>query len=716
MKKEQLRKLRRLYATDTMMKNAGMDVPIKKTISWRNARVNTYKHGLYMRCQVLSGILKVAFFATESMRLGSNKPLYELFINKNSGEFITWDVLQEKWSNAKLDMLDWPDTVRYSPDKFINREGNRSIKTYLGVANGGYRGILDYQLSVREDQLKQRYRRETDPWDMKMEQIPELPKDWKQWFDKTGIPENYIFYEYSRKGATEGYCSWCEKTVPISKPKHNTDGKCSCCGHSVKFKSTGKAGNFSTKRVPVYLLQRCEDGFVIREFMAHRHYYKGKYEKPDKCCFEQRRVIYDKNMNAEAFWYGLYKQMHTRWIKSGYYSCYGSESGRVYKRTIPTLSKNELKRTGLPEMINSLDKIDPELYLYTLKNYGYLEQLAKAGLTRLANEIVTGGKNINIKHISNLAKALNIDKQRLKRLRENNGGRIFLEWMKFEKRNEKNISDDIIQYFESENIMPDNLKFISKRMSETKIYNFLRKQYALSGRKPKELLSSWDDYLCMANRLKMDTKIELVYKPRNLIKSHDKFVKLCGGQEIAKRAGEIAEKFPNVDEICLSVKEKYEFSDEKYAILAPSKIEDIITEGQILGHCLDGSDRYFERIQIRESYIVFLRKKEELDRPYYTLEIEPGGAVRQKRTVGDKQNPDFQEARKFIEKWQKEIQKRLSDEDMKLSHESAKLRIEEFAELRRTKAKIWRGHLAGHLLADVLEADFMEVPLEREGA
>lgn len=714
MKKEQLRKLRRLYATDTMMKKAGMDVPRLKTVSWKNASVNAYKHGLYMRCQVLSGILKVAFFVTENMRLGSNKPLYELFINKESGEFITWDVLHEKWSNAKLDMLSWPETVIYSPDKFINREGNKSIKNYLGVQNGGYRGILDYQLSVRKDQLKQRYRRETGPWDMAMEQIPELPKDWNHWVDKSGIPENYIFYEYSRKGATKGYCTWCEKIVPISKPKHNSDGKCSCCGHDVKFKSIGKAGNFTTERVPVYLIQRCDDGFVVREFTAHRHYYKGKYEKPDKCCFEDRRVIYDRDMNIQAFWYGLYKQMESRWIKSEGYSCYSSKRGRVYKRTISSLSKNELNRTGLPEMINSLDRIDPEKYLYALRHKAYLEQLAKAGLTRLAGEIAFGDKKLDIKNINDLAKALNIDKQRLKRLRENNGGNFFLEWIKFEKRNVKTISDEIIRYFEKESIMPDKLKFISDRMSETKIFNFLRKQYALSGRKPKELLSTWEDYLCMANRLKMDTRIELVYKPKDLIKSHDEAVKLSGGQEIAKRAGEIAEKFPDIDQICMSVKEKYEFADKHYAIIAPNRIEDIIMEGQVLGHCLDRSDIYFERIQTRESYIVFLRKQEELDKPYYTLEIEPGGSVRQKRTIGDKQNPDFKEAKRFLEKWQKEIQKRLSEEDIKLSAESARLRIEEFAELRRTKAKIWRGHLAGHLLADVLEADFMEAPSGNE--
>ena len=123
---------------------------------------------------------------------------------------------------------------------------------------------------------------------------------------------------------------------------------------------------------------------------------------------------------------------------------------------------------------------------------------------------------------------------------------------------------------------------------------------------------------------------------------------------------------------------------------------------------MDKSDIYSERIHNRESSIVFLRKTEEVDTPYYTLEIEPGGTARQKRTTGDKQNKDFQETIKFIEKWQKEIQKNLSDNDKKLADESAKLRVQEFIELRKNQSKIWHGPLAGQLLVDVLEAELME--------
>ncbi len=716
MKLEMLKKLRTLNATSTMMKLAGMDVPTRHHYGYNNRYCDKYQYGVYLRCQVLRGILKIAFFLAHEMRLGINKPVYELFINKETGEFITWDATHEKWRNAKVDMLEWPEYSLHS-GKYINPEGHRTIKRYLGVSNGGYKGIHEYQLQVRADELKQRHRRETSAWDMAMEQVPNLPRDFKEWADKKGMRQHFIFYEYSRKGATEGYCTYCEKSTPIEKPRHNSFGKCKCCGRKVQFKSKGKAGSFYTEYEKMYLLQRCEDGFIVRQFRVRRKYRKGKYETPERGVFEERRVIYDKNLHSRQFFYGLYKNVETRWIATygyGGYS-YHYDVGRVYTRNLHTLAE-QLRRTGLPEMINALERNDPEVYIANVRRRPYIEQLAKAGLTQLAFDDAYKGDHLNIKTIKDLGKALNIDKYRLGRLRAHNGGMGFLEWLKFEKHNVRNIHDEDIKYFVSHGITPKDIEFILDRMGERKICNYLKKQHALSNRRPKELLSTWSDYLHMAERLKMNTKLELFYKPRDLVQSHDEAVKLSGGKEIAIRAGEIAAKFPDVDSICQSIKGKYEFSDKKYMILVPDKIEDIIVEGQVLGHCLDRSDIYFERIQERESYIVFLRKAEAPDTPYYTMEIEPGGVARQKRTTGDRQNKDFDEAKTFIKKWQKEIQKRLSEDDMKLAEQSAVLRVEEFKELRKSQTKIWRGHLAGKLLADVLEADLMEIEEEKNAA
>lgn len=263
--------------------------------------------------------------------------------------------------------------------------------------------------------------------------------------------------------------------------------------------------------------------------------------------------------------------------------------------------------------------------------------------------------------------------------------------------------------FSTQEIGPGELDEMRTVMAEKKICNYLKRQSRISGRRAKELIHTWEDYICIARRLGMDISKELFYKPNNLKKAHDDAVAMCGGADIAKRAGEIAGKFPDIDGICGEIREKYGYEEKKYSIVVPEKIEDIIREGQVLGHCLHSSDRYFERIHIRESYIVFLRRTEEPDKPYYTLEIEPDGTARQKRTAGDNLNADFDETKNFIRRWQQEVQKRLTEEDEKLAGISRRLRAEEFEELREEKKKVWHGKLAGKLLADVLEADLMEV-------
>ncbi len=273
----------------------------------------------------------------------------------------------------------------------------------------------------------------------------------------------------------------------------------------------------------------------------------------------------------------------------------------------------------------------------------------------------------------------------------------------------------MVQYFSEQEIGPDELEGMKKRMSEKKIYNYLKRQSTLSGRKAKGLIGTWEDYIHMAKRLGMDVTTELIYRPKDLKKAHDEAAAISGGADVTKRAGEIEEKFPDIERIYEEIREKYQYQEKKYSIIIPKRIEDIILEGKILGHCLHGSDRYFERIHIRESYIVFLRFTEEPGKPYYTLEIEPDGTARQKRTVGDNQNADFEEAKNFIRRWQQEVQKRLTKEDKELAGISRSLRIEEFKELREEKKKVWHGKLAGKLLADVLEADLMEVEVAAAG-
>ena len=160
------------------------------------------------------------------------------------------------------------------------------------------------------------------------------------------------------------------------------------------------------------------------------------------------------------------------------------------------------------------------------------------------------------------------------------------------------------------------------------------------------------------------------------------------------------------------LKEKYEFSDGEYQVIAPKSIDDILHEGDTLHHCVNKTDTYFDRIVSKESYILFLREKENPKVPFYTLEVEPDGTIRQKRAEFNRQNKDIDKVTSFLTLWQKEIQKRLTKKDRKSTEESRKLRQQNYQEIRDKHVVVHGGAFAGELLADLLEKDLMDLPVE----
>jgi len=465
----------------------------------------------------------------------------------------------------------------------------------------------------------------------------------------------------------------------------------------------------------MYLIQRCKDGFVIRQFKGYNIYPKGQYDAPECNCHEIRRVIYTGSGESNrAYYWGLYRLCESRWNPSPICSArwWGNDAGRVYGKTLPSISRRELSRTGLTEAVKNTKIIDPEKYLSVLKEVPYLEKLAKAKLPQLTSECISSyytlEDDLGNVNATGLTKILGINTHGIRRLRQNNGGTSFLAWLHYERTTGKIIPDNIISWFCKEDIEAEDIEFAKDKMSIVQIHNYIRRQMLNYNAASKDILIKWADYLSMARRLKMNTDDAIVFRVNKLYQRHDELVELCHSKELALEADRILERYPNVDTICESLQAKYGYAGKDYTIIAPSCVEDMLAEGRSLHHCLDKVERYWERIERREAYVLFLRRTSEVDKSYYTLEIEPSGTVRQKRTMYDRQNADIEEATKFLSRWQKVIAKRLTAEDMRLAEKSRLLRIQEFAELRQNKAIINTGHLRGQLLVDVLLADLME--------
>lgn len=716
LKKSALLAMPKLTATPEMKQAAIADEPKQHEgpYGYRYVERTYYP---YMNCVVQDGILKAAFYLPEHLRLDGNNPAYEVFLDKKAHQFLTYDHLEKKWRDAKLDRLNWPGRNYYATC-WASEKDAAVVQDYLCGERGGDLGILDFQRNVRDEQLEQRHKRITGAWDQDLAQVPELPKDWMRWIDKVAVRENFIFYRYKRGGAQNGYCTFCGKEVPISgHPYHNKKGRCACCRHPIVFKALGRAGYIRTEKDYAYLIQRCKDGFVLREFWAERTYWKDSLPSGKPYWHEFRRSIYDRSGEIRSYYWGVYCQRETRWISGNpcYYSYCGNQTGRVYGKSLPCMEQKELFGTGLVQWIRTHPVTDPEKYLAVWKRMPKMEQIWKADLPRLTKECFEHCDSVRERILypneTRLIRALGLDGPKFRRLRQINGDTEDLAWLQLEKRTNQRIPDELFRWFKKERISAKDILFIADRMSPIQIRNYLQKQKPYFDGSCRQALTTWQDYLAMAERLHIDTSDEIIYRARKLRQRHDELVIQCEAGSLELQAENMDKKYPHVRSICEELQKKYAYADEDYLVIAPQNTFDIIKEGRMLHHCVgnDGAgERYYDRIERRESFIMFLRRAEEPEDPYYTLEIEPDGTVRQKRTLFDRQHEDIEQATEFLQKWQKVIAARLTGQDLKLAAQSRVLRNEEFIQMKKDRVVIHTGHLAGHLLADVLLADLME--------
>lgn len=93
-------------------------------------------------------------------------------------------------------------------------------------------------------------------------------------------------------------------------------------------------------------------------------------------------------------------------------------------------------------------------------------------------------------------------------------------------------------------------------------------------------------------------------------------------EEHLERAKKAAEKWAQIK----SQWDKWIYEDETYSVVAPQDPYDLVLEGTELGHCVGG---YIDKVIKRTTNILFIRRKESLDKSLFTVEILSNGTVEQ---------------------------------------------------------------------------------------
>ena len=683
MKKKNLLAMKKLQATPKMLKDAE-DNPIeekKVRLPYGYTTVKTSRYGRYFRAVQQDGILKVSIFLQRELERGDRIPRYDVYCDKENEEYTTYEYGERKWRTAKIDNLDYPG-INYLTEglNWQQDKDRKLVNDYFetGQNKDIYEAVLSFQAGIKADRLRQKHRNELEEIDETMREVPDIPKNFKDWIAKNCFRET-MFYEpdsMCHHRWPRMYCTHCRQWMDTqsysNRPEHNKEGRCPNCGAPITYKSWNRQ-KYVEDETDVGLLQRLKDdsGWIIRTFICRiKRKHETGWQEYELSVFEDTRTRLDDSFNErEYFEYGEYKYTGVdRWCHEcrrsqwGYYK----QVGRVIMYT-PNL-KRELKREAFGRMDmkkimrgGERERVRPVDILRKLRQRPYVEYLQKSGLTNLVDEIMGYREPATLfdNEKPRIHEVLKLDKQRFQRLQKLNGGCVALRLLQYEKEKSQKISDDTIRFLEKrcDNEDVRNLIGVIERtgMNAQRTVNYLRKQMEVTGQGYGEIFRHYEDYLDMAEVFGMDITDEIVCRQPKLMEYHDRYLARKNREKNKTRDKEVDLKYPGIRNNEAKNKERFKFKTEKYQIVVPHTASDITKEGRRQHHCVGASDAYIASMNNEKSFILFLRKNEDLKKPYYTLEVTWDGEIKQFYAAYDRQ-PDREEIVKVLSEFTKKVQ------------------------------------------------------------
>ena len=655
-------------------------------------------------------------------------------VSTKTHEFATWLESDQKWFATKIQHAIGMTKEMYGEqywwgsryEAIVNERWNLSDKDEKRIKELfplSYRSASSLTRVSEAEGERSREKRQTAEQRRRervaamMARMPEIPDDLEDWSDRK-ICGGIHWILKGRDGSW--HCSQCGGTVlnwpAVDKIKDGSFTECPNCGEPVKIQKRRKTVSLNGRSCLIQPID--EEISVARYFRTWVEFNPMIGEKKEIETREEIRIVLFKKplpkMRCDIYyeqWAGFDNKgnpYNRRWDRCWLYD--GGIREALHDTYFEPWEKlfGEFARAGMKLDYNAMmiGSENPPFVglcemLFRGRFYALLESESEAvsyWSWEYAGHLKPEGKTIE--EVFGVS-----DRQKINRIRDKNGGRFMLNWMRWSDASGKKIGDEELAWLDRQHIWPTTLtggtRIGQLGMSVTQVVNYLKRQMKESypGWSGNQVLNQWRDYLAMAKDLKKNLADEMVFKPRELKRRHDELVEEKERLSAKLQAREYSRKYGAAEKVLKEIREKFEYAGEEYLIVVPKKIVDIVEEGNKLHHCAGATDRYFDRIKNRETFICFLRRKREPKVPFYTIEVEPGGTIRQHRGAFDEE-PELEKVKPFLREWQREIRKRMKAEDHELAAVSARKREENNEELRRKN----NTRVLEKLMEDLMEA------------
>lgn len=583
-----------------------------------------------------------------------------------------------------------------------------------------WNAIGRFQDEVRDARLAEKHRKVLAPIDLKMEPIGDPPQEFRDWVWEHGMSfSRYGIYKETKKGKAEFECTYCKKTGIVDRAKmrlrNNEKGECPFCGSRVTYKAKGKMScQIIDERWFIYV-DRQEKGFLLRYFNARRHIRNDSYIVG---ALNKNRIEETLHEYSRCFWtfigmkpvkdsyeWGVYHQRgNSRWIPDeGKIYCmecilYPGNLPQAWEHTPMKYSALEILAQNIPATaFRYEDAMD--VYL----KFPKLEWLCKMGLNQLAKDAVRGFQynNIMVGKIDYKADTiygiLGLTKVNTKVLQEIDGNHYELRLLQVaQKYGIQMKPEQLKEFYETFECNTELLKAKNRKISLHKLCRYIEKEserYPIGDKnycrwnysynryterkdprieRKQNMANDWLEYIGWCKELKYDLSNMFIYMPNNFRKVHDRTAEEYKALQDKKAAAEKRRREEaarkELEQTKKAMAEIFESSEGMDAfsikgkgliLVVPKNGDEIRAEGEALHHCVGG---YVERVAKGETNIFFVRKADEPDKSYFTMEWNHNKIIQCRGMKNCGMPP---EVRAFTQVFEKKMQEAVKKDDKK---------------------------------------------------
>ena len=474
------------------------------------------------------------------------------------------------------------------------------------------------------------------------------------------------------------------RTVSSGKAVHGESGTCPLCGRKITYLADGKGRRSISDKVNLVifkaisktqLVARCirleqrfahpDSGrdyiYIDNNIFEHDYYEVAKYyfetgSKPMKFTERGKRT----ESGYRYSWVATSTFTEPLFVSS----IYGSTADNSYF----TVNEVDVYNTDFGYIMKAIYSIDSEArYSVMLSNlvtvlgeyciHPQIEYLIKTGFWRVVEAKISRdmcGLRLNWKS-NDVRKVLGLNTEEMNLLKNFSASAI-ARYKELKKIDKKSSAKEIASIVKLCTLLMTDYVFVKneliKNCGET-CRSVLK--YTLN---TNVRISDWRDYVSQCKELGYDLSEKSVLKPSHFHEAHERctnLVKIKANKESDEKMKERAEFL-----------KQFEFIDEELGLFIriPQNTEEIVSEGKTLVHCVGG---YAERHANGKTNILFVRKTDEPDIPYYTMEVSNDYKIVQCRGYrNDTRSPKSDIVKQFEEKYLNFL------EELKKSEEQSK--------------------------------------------